>query len=299
VRRTTSFLLLPLLAVGLLSGCGSGTKSPLPKVKGSYGSKPSFTFPSKTPPKTLMSKVLREGTGPIVSKGDLLVGDYLGQVWDGKVFDNSYDRKAAAGFAIGVGKVIPGWDDVLVGVKAGSRVLMSIPPAKGYGTSGNAQAGIKGTDTLVFVVDVVASYNTSVAGDTKAAVQKVVTPGVTVKGALGAVPTVTVAKGTKGPTKPVVTLLAKGTGAPVAAGLLVVQYSATAYDGTIAGSTWKDGSPAGVPIAASGSNTAFDELRGIPLGSRVLIQLPGSKGQPAVAVSVDLVAQPKTAADTG
>ena len=299
MRRTTSFLLLPLLAVGLLSGCGSGTKSPLPTVKGAYGSKPSFTFPSKTPPKTLMSKVLHEGSGPVVGKGDLLVGDYLGQVWDGKVFDNSYDRKAAAGFAIGVGKVIPGWDDVLVGVKAGSRVLMSIPPEKGYGTSGNAQAGIKGTDTLVFVVDVVASYNTSVAGDTKAAVQKVVTPGVTVKGALGAVPTVTVAKGTKGPTKPVVTLLAKGTGAPVAAGLLVVQYSATAYDGTIAGSTWKDGSPAGVPIAASGSNTAFDELRGIPLGSRVLIQLPGSKGQPAVAVSVDLVAQPKTAADTG
>jgi peptidylprolyl isomerase len=310
VRRTAAFLLVPLLAVGLLSGCGSGSSkssssSALPTVSGAYGDKPTFTFPKSDPPKALMSKVLREGTGPVVAKGDLLVGDYLGQVWKGKVFDNSYDRKTAAGFVIGTGKVITGWDDVLVGVKAGSRVLMSLPPAKGYGATGNSQAGISGTDTLVFVVDVVASYGSKVAGDPKAAVQNVSTPGITVTGALGAVPTVKVAKGTKPPAKPVVTVLAKGTGAPVTGGLLVAQYAATAYDGTVAGSTWTDGSPAGVPVSASGQSTAFDTVRGLPLGSRVLLLIPGTAAgagraaTPSVAVVVDLVAQPKTAAETG
>jgi peptidylprolyl isomerase len=50
--------------------------------------------------------------------------------------------------------VIPGWDKGLVGQTAGSRVMLSIPPAEGYGKSGASQAGIKGTDTLVFVVDI-------------------------------------------------------------------------------------------------------------------------------------------------
>ncbi len=300
MRRSTAVLLLPLLAVGLLGACGSSPKADaLPSVQGSYGSKPTFAFPNKTAPKTLMSKVLRQGTGPVVAKSDLLVADYLGQVWGGKVFDNSYDRKTPAGFAVGVGKVIPGWDAVLVGVKAGSRILMSLPPDQGYGATGNTQAGIKGTDTLVFVVDVISSFGPTSAGDPRAVVQKGSTPGLTVTGALGAVPTVTVRKGTKAPAQPAVSVLAKGTGAPVVAGLLVAQYAATAYDGTVAGSTWKIGSPAGIAIAASGLTNAFDVLRGVPLGSRVLIRLPASTGRPGVAVVVDLIAQPKTAAATG
>ena len=47
--------------------------------------------------------------------------------------------------------------DLLVGAKIGSRVLMSVPPKQGYGKKGNEQAGIKGTDTLVFVVDLVST----------------------------------------------------------------------------------------------------------------------------------------------
>ncbi|HET9970969.1 MAG TPA: FKBP-type peptidyl-prolyl cis-trans isomerase, partial [Streptosporangiaceae bacterium] len=40
----------------------------------------------------------------------------------------------------------------------GSRVLLSIPPAQGYGTAGASQVGIKGTDSLVFVVDILDAY---------------------------------------------------------------------------------------------------------------------------------------------
>jgi peptidylprolyl isomerase len=49
---------------------------------------------------------------------------------------------------------VPGWDQGLVGEKVGSRVILEIPPALGYGKQGNEQAGIKGTDTLFFVVDI-------------------------------------------------------------------------------------------------------------------------------------------------
>ena len=47
--------------------------------------------------------------------------------------------------------------NALVGQKVGSRVLVVVPPAEGYGKDGNQQAGIKGTDTLVFVVDILAA----------------------------------------------------------------------------------------------------------------------------------------------
>jgi peptidylprolyl isomerase len=305
VRRLATALLLPVLAASLLAGCGSSSKpsgskgaSGLPTVAGEYGSKPTFTFPSKTPPTTLMSKVLKEGTGPVTEKGDLLVADYLGTIWDGKTFDNSYDRKAPTGFPIGVGKVIDGWDKVLVGVKAGSRVLMSLPPADGYKEAGNASAGIKGTDTLVFVVDIVASYKTTVGADPKAVDQKASTPGITVTGALGSAPTIAVAKGTKAPTKPVTVVLAKGTGAPIGAGQLIVQFVATDFTGKPAGSSYTDGGPMAETVADTGSTTPFDALRGVPLGSRVLLELPGSQGSAAVAVVVDLIDQPKTAALT-
>ena len=60
-------------------------------------------------------------------------------------------------FAIGAGQLIPGFDEGLVGQTVGSRVLLVIPPDKGYGSTGNSEAGISGTDTLVFVVDILAA----------------------------------------------------------------------------------------------------------------------------------------------
>ena len=50
--------------------------------------------------------------------------------------------------------MITGWDKTLVGQKVGSRVVLAVPPKEGYGKQGQPQAGIKGTDTLYFVVDI-------------------------------------------------------------------------------------------------------------------------------------------------
>ena len=71
-----------------------------------------------------------------------------------KVFDSSFTAgRQPAAFPIGTGQVIAGFDKGIVGKKLGSRVLLVIPPAHGYGSKGNPNAGITGDDTLVFVVD--------------------------------------------------------------------------------------------------------------------------------------------------
>ncbi|MFL6056862.1 MAG: FKBP-type peptidyl-prolyl cis-trans isomerase [Actinoallomurus sp.] len=131
----------------------------LPTVTGGAGAAPTVKIPSTTAPGTLQVKTLIQGNGPVVTKGQTLIAQYHGVLWrDGKVFDSSWQRGTPASFPIGVKQVIPGWDTGLVGQKAGSRVLLVVPPKDGYGTKGSPQGGIKGTDTLVFVVDVLGSY---------------------------------------------------------------------------------------------------------------------------------------------
>ncbi len=109
------------------------------------------------PSKNLLDTTLIKGDGPAVESGQTIAVDYLGQVYDAKApFDESYSKDPAS-FPIGVGQVVPGWDKALVGKTVGSRVILSIPPADGYGEKGNKDAGIKGTDTLFFVVDILAA----------------------------------------------------------------------------------------------------------------------------------------------
>jgi FKBP-type peptidyl-prolyl cis-trans isomerase len=128
-----------------------GTSSP--------GTAPPVHIPKTGPSATLQSQTLIQGTGPVVKKGKLLVAQYEGLIWrTGKVFDSSWTRGVPAGFQIGSGQVIKGWDDSLVGKRIGSRVLLVVPPADGYGKTGSSTAGIKGTDTLVFVVDILGTY---------------------------------------------------------------------------------------------------------------------------------------------
>lgn len=296
------FSLVAVLALGSTTvvACGSGDdknssgdfdKAGI-KVTGDYGKKPTITHRDGDPDKTLVTEVLKEGDGPEVKKGDLLLANYIGQIWrDGKVFDNSYDRGAPAGFPIGVGGVITGWDEGLVGKKAGSRVLLSIPPDKGYQAQGNPQAGIQGNDTLIFVVDLVNGYSNGTKLDATP-VDGANTGGPVVTGALDAEPKVTVPKGTqppKAPGAPVV--LAKGAGAPIAKNSqLVGRYDVYDYTGKKQLSTWtgqtgQQGATPGptaqlqVGPSAQGQTSPLDALAGTPVGSRVLLHLPGQKDQ--------------------
>jgi len=134
----------------------------LPTVTAKSGAAPVIKIPSHNPPSGLITKTLIKGSGPVVAKGQTVVTQYVGSIWrTGKVFDSSWSRGEPFGFTIGAtpSQVITGWDKGLVGQTVGSRVMLIVPPADGYGKTGSSQAGIKGTDVLVFVVDILGAVN--------------------------------------------------------------------------------------------------------------------------------------------
>ncbi|WP_165865786.1 FKBP-type peptidyl-prolyl cis-trans isomerase [Vallicoccus soli] len=262
------------------------------EVTGEPGAKPELTLPEGEPaPTTLTRQVLTEGDGEPVESGDLLVAGYLGKTWkEGTVFDNSYDRGQPAAFPIGVGQVIPGWDACLVGLNAGTRTVLTIPPAQGYGDQ--AQGEIPAGSTLVFVVDVVGSAGADAAGEADASQEELPAQGPQVEGELGQRPTVTVPEGTAEPTEPGQQVVATGSGDPVEAGQLVVmQYEVVDWTGQPVESTWETGTPYGGPVGVQGQGSPFDGLVGVPVGSRVLLTIPAQGEQtPPYAVVVDVVA---------
>jgi peptidylprolyl isomerase len=165
VKKTDSLLfLLSLTGVRhpLTRAAGNAVTPPdgLPTVILAADGKPAITIPAGVAaPSSLVVQPLVVGTGPVVQAGQTVSVHYTGIVYGtGKQFDSSWDRGQPADFVIGQGQVIPGWDTAIVGQTVGSQLLLVIPPAEGYGTTGNSSAGISGTDTLVFVVDILDAY---------------------------------------------------------------------------------------------------------------------------------------------
>ena len=139
----------------------SGGGGSLPSVKAATGAAPTITIPKNTPPSKLITKTLIQGSGPKLASNQTVVAQYVAVNWRTKqVFNTTWPSSTSAGtpfsFALNPADVVPGFVKGLTGVPVGSRVMLVIPPSEGYGKTGNSQAGIKGTDTLVFVVDILA-----------------------------------------------------------------------------------------------------------------------------------------------
>lgn len=131
----------------------------LPTVTLAADGKPTIEVPSTAAPADLVVQPLIKGTGPTVAAGQTITVHYTGVIWaSGKQFDSSWARGAPIDFGIGTAQVIAGWDEGLVGQTVGSQVLLVVPPAKGYGPKGRSDAGIAGTDTLAFVVDILDAF---------------------------------------------------------------------------------------------------------------------------------------------
>jgi len=142
---------------GRATGTPETPPAGLPTVALGDLGKPTITIPATEAPAELLVQPLITGAGPPVTAGQTATVMYTGLKWDGTQFDSSWDMLTPRDFPIGSGGVIPGWDVALVDRPVGSQILMVVPPAQGYGEAGNAQAGISGTDTLVFVVDILAA----------------------------------------------------------------------------------------------------------------------------------------------
>lgn len=117
-------------------------------------SKPRIARPSGSPPSTLVKQDLVVGKGPAAKPGDSVSVQYVGVSFSsGKQFDASWDRGSQPfEFQLGSGGVIAGWDQGVVGMKAGGRRELVIPPDLGYGPQG-APPDILPNETLVFVID--------------------------------------------------------------------------------------------------------------------------------------------------
>lgn len=129
----------------------------LPKVEAKFGGNAAIAFDGLEElenPK-LVCKELVKGLGDEVKKGETVTVNYSGVVWGKKdPFDSSFARHEPASFPIGKGMLIRAWDETLIGKTVGSRLLIVAPSEWAYGKSGIPQAGIKGGDTLVFVIDI-------------------------------------------------------------------------------------------------------------------------------------------------
>lgn len=94
---------------------------------------------------------LTVGTGQEVKSGDTVTVNYLGTLTNGTKFDSSYDRNQPFTTQIGVGQVIKGWDEGIVGMKVGGKRKLIVPPSLGYGSQN--LGSIPPNSTLIFEVE--------------------------------------------------------------------------------------------------------------------------------------------------
>lgn len=269
----------------------------LPKVEEKFGEVPSFAWSGKEAPSQLVSYVISHDDAVAaaddsteVGPNDYLVVRYAGRVWDGEQeFDSSFARGSVASFSLN--QVVPGWKWGLAGTHIGDRVLVSIPAEFGYGPAGgNPKAGIGPDDTIVFVVDIVKAYSKHVTlGEGAKELNPSDLP-VELAGDIPCPPQITVKDGAIPPTEAELTILAEGTGPKVAVTdvSLVVQFAAVQWDNTQGYSSWDDQGPY---IDAIGGGGILDMLIGTPVGSRVLVTVPGNEqtGAAAQAMVIDII----------
>lgn len=98
--------------------------------------------------------ITEEGSGANPVAGQPVTVQYVGTLTDGSVFDNSFERGSPIEFPLGVGRVIPGWDEGIALLKPGGSGYLFIPHQLGYGEAGSPPA-IPGNAELVFYVELI------------------------------------------------------------------------------------------------------------------------------------------------
>ena len=84
----------------------------------------------------LQIEKLAEGAGATPKTGDRVTVHYTGWLTNGSKFDSSLDRGRPFEFPLGMGRVIKGWDEGLVGMKVGGTRKLIIPYQLAYGEAG-------------------------------------------------------------------------------------------------------------------------------------------------------------------
>ncbi len=102
----------------------------------------------------LYYKITEKGSGKKPKRGQQVSVHYTGMLLDGTVFDSSYQRGEPIAFPIGIGHVIPGWDEGIQLLHEGDKARLVIPAELAYGSRG-AGGVIPPDAPLVFDVELV------------------------------------------------------------------------------------------------------------------------------------------------
>jgi peptidylprolyl isomerase len=278
------------LVVAVLASTGVGIfiatrPEPAIKVTGAFGKQPKVVIPKEVvQPTTLQKKALITGKGAKVADGDVSFVSVDSYVWSGKGVKKQLDSTYKGGKPVPLQlnqNVLPGLKKGLIGQKVGSRVLVQIPPKDGLGAQGNPQAGIKGTDTLIFIIDVVSTIpKTATASGTEKKLDDPKLPKVTA-GELGKQPSDLKMPKNDPPGNTVAKTLIEGSGPALANGQVVVaQYKGQLWrNGKVFDTSWKNGSLFLFPLGGQGAIKGFTTgLIGQKVGSRVMLVIPPKDG---------------------
>ena len=288
MRRASALIVVPILAAFAAVGCGSSTPpNQSVTATGSFGSAPKVSIPAEKAGTDLTIKKLIHGSGAQLTGSDSFVGNYAAYVWSGtthKLATSTYNTSPA----LFTGKLLTGLTDALKGATVGSRVLAVIPPKDAFGSSGNSNLGIKGTDTLVFIVDVMEKFkNTAGATGTQVSTGGGALPTVSTSATN---PTITVQSKNTPPTTLTTHVLMKGSGPALAKGqLAVVQYTGVIWrTGKVFDSSWTRSQPFAFTLGASPEQVipGWDKgLTGQTVGSRVMLVIPPKDGYGSTGAS--------------
>ncbi|MFI7127870.1 FKBP-type peptidyl-prolyl cis-trans isomerase [Nonomuraea sp. NPDC050153] len=284
-RRSRRLIVLAGGVVALLALVAGATlyllpgKDPL-TVTGAFGERPQVTFAEGGQPgEDLKAVTVIAGNGAAVGQGDLAVVQFASYTWAGashKELDNSHDRGKPA--VMRIGELIPGLDRSLLGKKIGSRVVMTIPPKDGYGAAGNAETGVTGADTLVYVVDLLATYPKTASATGRARPADPSLPQVTA-GTAGGAPAVAI-PASDPPGELRAETLIEGDGPAIRADqMLITHYQGQIWrGGKVFDSSWNRGEVAPLSSLTGTIPGILEGLTGKKVGSRVLLVIPPKDG---------------------
>lgn len=244
-------------------------------VSADWGTEPTVNAPYPFKVNETMTKVIIEGTGPVVPSATATVKVQYEALnaRSGSLFDSSWTSGAAATFQLS--QLIPGFAKGVVGQHVGSRLAIAITSSEAYDPNGQAEAGIDPGDTLLFIVDILDSELAGPVGDA-------VTPpdGLPQVTEVDGVPKISIPAGLAEPTTVGVQPLIKGSGAALQATDALTSHAVcVAWDGT---EYYNDYAGAAVTDAPSAAvhQALFNALVGQQVGSRVLVTMPGSVAYP-------------------
>ena len=107
-------------------------------------------------PNGLELKDLKIGTGIEAQPGDTATIHFIGWVDEngkrGNEIYNSRKEREPVSFVIGTDKVLQGWNDGVIGMKAGGTRLLRIPPELGYGAK-KVEDVVPSNSYLQFIIE--------------------------------------------------------------------------------------------------------------------------------------------------